>query len=326
MTDTPIVVINPLGSTLLHYEQELAQTLESAGYSDVEIPEIVLGEGASGIKDKLGVARKTIVERIKMGRATRDRIVIVAWPIFGYFDALTFLTYARANRVFFIVHDPSPLRKSYGYSRFARFVFRVVLARWNMHAIYHTELAREAGKEFAGVDGTVVPHPLLMESTEDAARSDHASRPVVRVLGQYKQTRSVAALEAIAAANGDKLELEIYGRGWPATAGWKVTDGFIAEEDFAAVLQSADCVVIPYDSFYQSGVAVRCLELGVPVVGPKHEHIAELYGPDWPGTVADENDWHNAVLRTLDVDPSYLPDRRAAVRLEISKAWQQSLD
>jgi hypothetical protein len=261
-----------------------------------------------------------------MGRSIRGCIIIVVWPLFGYFEPLTLLGLARSNRVYIVVHDPTPLRRSFGHSRLARLVFKVTAQRRNIRILYHTEHARRVGVQVNGVTGDVVPHPVLMTRRDD----DHIgppdpTRPVVRVLGQNKQTRSLAALKLIAAKAAGVLTLEIYGRAWPAIPGWIVVDGFVSEEEFRSLLQTSDCVVIPYDSFFQSGVAARCLEAGVRVVAPRHEHIAELYGDDWPGTVRDASDWHDAMLRALAIDNAHIHARRAQVVRDVQQAWAEAL-
>ncbi|GCE36401.1 hypothetical protein Rhow_001767 [Rhodococcus wratislaviensis] len=108
--------------------------------------------------------------------------------------------------------------------------------------------------------------------------------------------------------------------------GWKLVDHFIPEDEFETAVQTSDCVVIPYDSFFQSGVAARCLELGVRVVAPLHEHIVELFGADWPGIVRNESDWLAAIQRALTVDSVEIRARRDSVRREIQRAWSGALD
>ena len=72
----------------------------------------------------------------------------------------------------------------------------------------------------------------------------------------------------------------IRGRGWPAIDGWDLDDRFLSEEEFSAEIDAAGVVLIPYQRFYQSGVAIRALEGGVPVVGPQHPFLSNLFGDD----------------------------------------------
>jgi Methyltransferase domain len=318
-------VINPLRSTLQHYERELSDTLRYAGYSDIEIAQTVPGDQVSGSLDRVRTALRTVAERLRMSRAVRGRIVIIAWPLFGYLDPLTYLRLARLNQVFIVVHDPTPLRRSFGDSLVSRFIFKVVVARCGIRVLYHTQQAQQVGGRRNGVPGEVVPHPVLMNSMDTGPMPDASSRPVIRVLGQYKPTRSLSALKLIASKFADALTLEICGRGWPHIDGWTVFDGFVPEDQFDVILQTSNCIVIPYDLFFQSGVAVRCLELGVPVVARRHEHIIELFGHDWPGIVDDSTDWPDAIVRALAIDTTAIQARRAAVRSRVLREWSAVL-
>ena len=75
-------------------------------------------------------------------------------------------------------------------------------------------------------------------------------------------------------------------------------EGFLTEEALDAALADAAVVLIPYSHFFQSGIAVRAVELGVPVAGPRHPFLADLLGGDWPGLVAgdDAASWTGAAV------------------------------
>jgi hypothetical protein len=326
MTKDAVLVLNPIRFTLQHYERELSETLWRAGYHRVDLIEAVAGEGVVGTASRLRIAVASVVERTRLGLMLRGRTVIVVWPLFGYLDPCTLWSVCRHNRVLVVMHDPTPLRRSYGYSRLARRLFKWVVTATDTQVIYHTRLAQVVGGRECGVVGTVAPHPIATGVVEpDAGSTASGHRPIVRVMGQYKWTRSVAPMVTIGARESTRLQLEIHGRGWPTVDGWVVSERFVPEDEFIALLRSSDCVVIPYDSFFQSGVAVRCLELGVRVVAPRHEHIEELFGPDWPGLVRGESDWCDAVLRVLAVDPADLAARASEVRDQVTEAWRQVL-
>jgi hypothetical protein len=321
-----ILVINPLKYTLAHYEGELLEVLKHSGHIAVEIADTVPGDGIKGRLERVAVAARAVQERMKMARSVRGQIVIVVWPLFGYLEPLTLMRLARHNTVHIVVHDPSPLRRAYGQSLWARWLFKAAVRHRSIGVIYHTTHAQCVGARDNGVRGRVVPHPIHPEPSNPVEPHGRTtSRPVVRVLGQYKHTRSLAALTAIADCAAGSYELEIQGRGWPDVRGWTVMDRFVPEHDFTALVESSDCVVIPYDLFFQSGVAVRCLEAGVPVVAPRHEHIAQLYGDDWPGTVRDATDWYDALVRALAADPTEIRSRQLCVAEEVRSAWKDLL-
>lgn len=327
MSTETLFVINPLNSTLRHYERELVDTLKLAGYQQVSLIPTVEGEGITSTPQRIRIAVASLVERVRLGYSVHGRTVIITWPLFGYLDPWTLWRLCRGNRVFIVFHDPTPLRRTYGHSPRSRRLFKWVVSATCTDVIYHTELAQRTGIEMSGVTGVVVPHPLAASSTDESVVAPPPEmHSTVRVLGQNKLTRAITPLEEIASHRSAQLRLEIHGRGWPAVEGWAVTEGFVSEADFEGLIRTADCVVIPYDSFFQSGVAARCLEHGVRIVAPHHEHIIELYGADWPGLVRDENDWYAAVSRALAADPGHLANRADEVRKDIACKWSAALE
>jgi hypothetical protein len=76
-------------------------------------------------------------------------------------------------------------------------------------------------------------------------------------------------------------------------------------------LVDAECVLVPYRDYYQSDVAVRAVEAGVPVVGLRHEFIVSLLGADWPGLVEAPHAeaWIHAIIaaRSADVTEAARP-------------------
>ncbi|MEH3138880.1 MAG: hypothetical protein PGN37_01620 [Mycobacterium kyogaense] len=324
MTNSTLLVLNPLRATLSHYERELIATLETAGYQKIDILKTTQADGVVGMRERLGITLTSAFERARLGSSINGRAILVVWPMFGYLDPLSLYRLCKRNTVLFVLHDPTPLRHQYGHSRFSRRTFQWLVSSTRSEVVYHTRLAQEVGIKSCGVDGVVLAHPI---SDEPPALLPRKERHAVRVLGQYKQTRSLDALTAIASAarSLQLAELEIHGRGWPAVAGWKVMNSFVPEAKFDQLIESSRIVVIPYDSFFQSGVAVRCLERGIPVVAPRHEHIMQLYGSDWPGLVADANDWDKALLRAMIVDSARLRARAVEVRKTISQNWSSAL-
>jgi len=320
------LVINPLKHALAHYEVELLEVLNSSGHDIVEIADVVPGDRVTGPLHRIAVATRTVWQRERIAQSVNGRIVIIIWPLFGYFDPLTVRRLARRNTVYLIVHDPTALRRPFGQFSWARKLFRNALSRRHIRVIYHTECAQSVGAHDSGMAGTVVPHPICMSpSGRDQRALPTASRPVVRVLGQYKHNRSLAALALIADRAAGAYELEVHGHGWPEVDGWKVSNRFIPEHEFTDLVESSDCVVIAYDAFFQSGVAARCFEAGIPVVAPVNEHVAQLYGDDWAGTVRDASDWCGALVRALAVDSAEIRKRHFDIAPEIRNAWQDLL-
>ena len=127
----------------------------------------------------------------------------------------------------------------------------------------------------------LLAHPMFPPTPTVHGPSPVGSpRPVVRVLGQYKQDRDLEVLRLLASELRGQFELEIVGRGWPEIAGWRVDARFVAESELDLLIRTSDAVLIPYRRFYQSGIAIRALENGTPVVGRAGTSLDALYGSD----------------------------------------------
>jgi hypothetical protein len=169
--DNHILVINPLKSTLAHYERELIETLNYSARAAVELAESVPGDNMKGAVTRIVTAVRTVRERTKLARIERSRVIIVVWPLFGYLEPLTLMQLAKRNTVYLVVHDPLPLRQSYGQSKLARKLFRKMTERFDIKVVYHTAHAQKIGVDNNGVEGVVVPHPIRFASAHHPHRS-----------------------------------------------------------------------------------------------------------------------------------------------------------
>ncbi|MFJ6162581.1 hypothetical protein ACIQGM_17060 [Pseudarthrobacter sp. NPDC092200] len=149
--------------------------------------------------------------------------------------------------------------------------------------LVHSDEAAQAMAAVGLAEGLAqVPHPMLPPA--GAAKDPHLSgqcgkRPRIRVLGQYKADRDLDLLKSLANRLGTKFDLDIVGRGWPSVEGWHVDARFVPEDELEELIVSSDTIVIPYKRFYQSGIAMRALEHGVPIVGRIGTSLEKLYGP-----------------------------------------------
>lgn len=318
-----IVVVNPLPSTLARYQTELAGTIERA-HSEHRI-EVHLepGDGNLGVTQKMLSAMRILIRRSVVLSRYRAATILVAWPLFGYFDALSWILAARRNKVICVVHDPLPLRRQIGHSRFAKMLFARIVARFGIIHVCHTELARRALWEETGVESELAGHPIA--SANSVTISGDRSRSFsIRVMGQFKASRTLTPLYQIAESESiRRFQLEVHGSKWPAVPGWDVTGKFVPEDEFDTLIRTANCVVIPYSQFFQSGVAVRCLEAGIPIVAPRHEHIEALYGSDWPGIVDSDNDWASAVLRVQHANADEIQGLANRARNASDDSWSK---
>lgn len=277
-----VLLVNPLPAALAHYESVLERTLHDAG-CEVQIADATSIEVAGGRAERLRKLLRLGAERLFM--RPRADVVVVLWPALGFLDVLTWLIASRRAPVCVVMHDPVPLRPQVGLSTRARGVARFLLRRSRVTFLFHTDIAAH---EFSDrpEDVRLVPHPArpVPHQVSDGA---------LRILGQFKPARDLEAIRALTAAPGPR---QIMGRGWPEIDGWERTDEFLSEQALTEALASARSIAIPYSAFFQSGIAARAFELGVPVVSLRHEHIADMYGDDWTGFVVD-GDWQAAESR-----------------------------
>lgn len=310
-----ISIVNPLGGALAHYELELAEVLIAGGAVVIRrsTAEPSLA-GTSRVAWLVGYLRLLVAARADSGRAPRTR-VIVLWPVLGYWD-LILLALVGLRRASLVVHDPHPLVDAIGYSPRARQIAGVIAPL--------VELVTHSGKAARVVESEMpwsrrkrLPHPVLRptERHEDRLSSEP---PVVRVLGQYKRDRDLAALGEIAEAVNDSALLQIHGRRWPKVAGWEVDSRFVPEEELDELLGSSAAIVIPYRSFFQSGIAIRSIEAGTPVVGPRESSLAEIFGSNSPLLVSERQSWAAAVRSAISSD-------RVVVRDTAETWWNKNV-
>ncbi|WP_206489601.1 glycosyltransferase [Rhodococcus sp. KRD162] len=316
--DGPVVIVNPLGGALAHYESELTDVIHALGLRTTSLSEF---EPSLSGDSRLGWLLAYFRLLIRSRSTRRRHVTVVVWPVLGYLDAVLVRVLA-GSRVFVVLHDPSPLVRSFGYDGVSIWLARM-LGRDRF--IIHSQAAEGVTKS-SGIEAAVLPHPVLAP----IRRAGGVARlRVVRVLGQFKADRNLVALEEIARSlSGEDVTLEILGRGWPAVQGWSVTDGFLSEQDFDDAVDSASVVVIPYRKFFQSGVAIRCFERGTPVVGVGGTSLDDLVGNDRKLLVGPSYSptWSEAVKYALDRRESGENQESNAVRVASLDGWSRWLE
>ncbi|KQQ18581.1 hypothetical protein ASF48_18170 [Rathayibacter sp. Leaf299] len=319
--ENEIAVVNSLGGTLLHYTEALRHTLEAAGG---RVTVTTVFEPSASQNGRIAWIRDYIVAVWREGhRLRRDGggTLIVTWPVLGYIDlALLRMLGLAGVRVGVVLHDPKPLVRAVGYSRFWRMLARSLFS--GRPAIVHSSAAFAVLEEQGLADlAEVVPHPVLPVRARPSAKT--SPRTAVRVLGQFKADRDLQLLAALPrSTNG--FGFEIWGRGWPAVEGWEVHDGYVSEEELDALIDTAAVVLIPYKRFYQSGIAIRALESRTPFVGPRQSSLRDLYREDSPLLVDDTSDvyaWIRAVDAAALVTPAEMADQLDAAAAKSGRAW-----
>ena len=322
MTGRPVFVANPLPAALRRYSDALADNIRAAGVEVVDLNLRSMEIGTAGRRERLRSLVLSLADRLRVvGRS--PGVIICVWPGFGLLEPAMWALASTRHQVAIVYHDPVPIRKQFGYSWVSRIAFRICVRFFKkIRILAHSELAQvDIQREF-GVESTFVPHPFRMSRSETSVT---AERPVVTVLGQFKPERTLEPPNQIASGNAGKdFELRIVGRGWPSVEGWSVEDRFVSEEEFSVCISESACVVIPYERFYQSGVAARCLEHRTPVLAPRHENIAWLFGPAWPGLVGDDDDWSAKLTEVVRLDPD-LEGRARRLELDVVAGWRDFL-
>jgi hypothetical protein len=284
------VILNPLPKALHHYEgvlrNEILGSLVEWRHASVEI-------GSVGIGGRLAALWGALRAYLVLGLSRRT--VMSLWPTFGLLDALAWRLVPGRGRRVVIVHDAVPLRRQFGYGRCSRWLARLALGRRVQLAV-HTQLAGDALRAHTLEPAWLAPFPVGKPSPTDRARSRS-----VLVAGQFKDARDTALMEALGQTLAGELPLLVRGRGWPEIGGWDVDSRFLSEEELDAELRSAGVVLIPYERYFQSDIAVRAVESNTPIVALRHEFIEGLLGQDWPGLVdsPDPMAWVQAIDRTL---------------------------
>ncbi|MFJ4295328.1 hypothetical protein [Curtobacterium sp. NPDC089689] len=273
MSSARIVVVNTLGGALHHYSAALVATLggDAAGVRLISVDEPSAAGGSA-----LAWLGRTLRALIRARRSGGH--VLVTWPVLGHLDrAVMRLVLGGRVDAAIVVHDPRPLVHARGYGRVARWAGGFLGRRVRM--IVHSESARaDLQADCPGDSALLLPHPVAPRPL--AVRSSRSEACVVRVLGQYKPDRDVDLLRALADRLPEPRRLEVIGRGWPIIDGWEVRDAFVDEAELDRLIATADVVLVPYRRFYQSGVAIRALELGTPAVGPAGSSMTDLYPDD----------------------------------------------
>lgn len=316
MIQSKILITNPLGAGLAHYTKSLNHVLQACGVLTCRIDVVEPSSADYGkvrwLFGYLSRARRLVAQE------TPDAI-ISTWPTVGYWDLPVLTLIAGRRPVYLVMHDPQPLVYARGYGRPARTLAR----RSKSGAILaHSPDAVQTISDDVGMPRVFeVLHPMLVPR-----RAPHLStiQRNIRVLGQYKVDRDIGGLKRLAARASSDWHLEIFGRGWPSVDGWDVRNEFVSETYFDELVRTSHAIIIPYSRFFQSGVAVRALEWGVPVVGPYTSSLQIALGKDCRWLVRD-GDWSAAVLAAVQEDRDQVSARAQALYDRVISSWSTML-
>lgn len=266
-------IANPLPSALEHYELELRQTLARIGVG-------MNDSGARPVEGEAGALGKIrmLYSALSNARRARDSTdpTMLLWTSMGLIDTLSWSSRRAGNAV--VLHDPIPLRKQVGFGRLAKAAAARLAGPHAPVIVSHSRDARfEAESLLPRHRHIQLPHPILT----DQGVPVRSAEPTVVVAGQFKPQRDLELLSRLGPAlQARGVTGKIFGRGWPAVPGWEVDSRYLTEQELDTVLSSAWAVVIPYQLYFQSGVAIRALELGTPSVSPSNSFADELLDPE----------------------------------------------
>jgi hypothetical protein len=289
---TKVVLANPLGAGLAHYTDALEHVVSMCGVATARLDVV---EPSSGRHGRVGWLASYVHRLRRQVKCERPDAVLAAWPTAGYWDSALLPQLIRGVPIYTVMHDPRPFVRRPGYGIAPRKLADHYGGSIRM--LVHSVAARErVARDLVAARIFSVRHPMLPVRGEP--RVFDASRIKVRVLGRYKPGRDVQGLVRLAAQSPPDWDLEVYGRDWPSVRGWKVTSEILPEDRFENLIRTSDVVLIPYRQFFQSGVAVRALEAGIPVVGPREQSLEEMVG-DHSGWLVDRGDWIASVAGAL---------------------------
>lgn len=308
---------NPIPQALRRYRGELLDTLDRAGMTAEDAPWARSVEGEPGARGKLVMLRRACLNIRDARRSSAS--VVQLWPSLGLLEAR--LWAPREARGYVVLHDPEPLDRQVGHAGWQRRWAAAAHERTRPVVLVHSQAAFDATRELLPHhDLRLVLHPILSGHRRSAKSSD----PSVVVAGQYKATRNLSLLRRL----GPMLRSRgwtprIIGRGWPTIPGWDVESRFVSEAELDAALANAWALLLPYDRYYQSGIAIRALENGTPTVGLRTDFLDSIFG-DSPMVLphdADESAYVEALERAHSLTPADIEAAHASYAAAASTSW-----
>lgn len=289
MTERTIFVFNVLPCVLAHYERALVTELREVGGFTVEVHHASIERQVGSSRVRRAVHLTKAYWRMRNASGP----LIIAWPALGIVEPTLWRWLRRRGTTIVIVHDPLSLRKGRHWPRSVHRAAARLGRSSRVRVVAHSAGARVDLESLGWRVAAVIGLPTLAVDRPTPGRGNS-----VLVLGQFKAARDPETLAEIGGRIADLGYFpEIRGRGWPAIEGWKVEDRFLSEQELREALRHAMCLLIPYTRYYQSEMAVRAIELGVPVVGRATDFLVDLLGSTWPGLVRgpDPTDWLTAI-------------------------------
>lgn len=303
-------IYNPLHNVLSHFDLRLTECLQAGSISCEVLPSRNSEVGGDRVAKAVALATHL---RNARRHARSGGTTIVAWPLLGWWDVP--LWQNETHKTFIAMHDPEPLARQSGLSpRAAQLAVRITTARWPHVVVMSPEALAVVSHHIDSKRVHLVPHPM----STPLVRDNREPTRTVLVLGQHKPARDIGVMAAMAPlliARGWKPV--VAGRGWPDIPGWRVVKKFLNDDEFQTLLASSAALLLPYQHYFQSGVALRALETGIPVVGRETGFLSEILGSEFPGAVSD---WDNPACWAAAIE-----DATQAAESQLAAANQYSV-
>jgi glycosyltransferase involved in cell wall biosynthesis len=266
-------------------------------------------------------------------RRLRPDIVHFQAPINRRFDHIFLRRLAGTARLVWTAHDVLPFEGTPRDKRRLRRIYRLV-----DEVIVHTEPARQAIHEFAGVDAHVVEHlvpPVEPTPQEDARRvlGLPVEERILSALGFVRGYKGYSLLADVWDALGDDAPL-LFLLGEPdGTKGTRdvlerlaqspraiARPGYATERDLHLAVAASDALLLPYVTSSDSGLLHLARAYRVPVIASDAPQLAAAVRASKAGVVLprEVDSWKEAVQGALPASPPPGPPLSATARSHLA--------
>lgn len=304
-----------------HFDEALAQTIIRTGYLPQQLRQTPQIEGLNSIKNKVVTLFRSLLWPIKAEKCS-NKLVFQVWPTLGCWEVLLW----RKSKSIVFMHDPVPLRKQIGFSSSAKLMAKtpLLVGKCKVLSLSHDGLVR-AQELFPLSQNIYAPHPI-----KTTVHQHQATGMTISIVGQYKQARDIQLIEEL----GERLtakgyKTKIWGRGWPTSLShWEVNSRFLSESELDQVIIDSRLIVLPYSFFFQSGIAIRALELGRLSVSIDNSFMRELFGQSSPNIVdgLELDNWTNAVMNSCKISEEEIAVIRQKYTSHVDEIWEELLN
>ena len=274
--------------------------------------------GLGFVARRLGYWLRAASAVYRATRRARPDIVHFQAALNRRFDAVLLRRLRRHARIVWTAHDVLPFERTAADARRFAEIYRTADA-----VIVHSAPAATALRELAGVEATVVAHPV----PRDARRRPQAeARALLRL---PSERRLLVAAGFVRPYKGYELLADVWDElgesaphllvvGEPLGADGKalvdrlrrcphvtVRAGYCSDEEFRAAIEAADAVLLPYEEASDSGVLHLARALGVPVLASDAPQLAAVVEDTAAGRIVPRTRaaWREAVVGELPGRP-----------------------